>query len=83
MSYTRLKQDGNKTGGARGYPRTVRAMSKHIDVGATGILRRGMATPEIGNTLIETILRTASGCLTAAEARGHGAFAPTRRFFSA
>ena len=66
-----------------GNPRTVRTMSEHIDVDVSGILRRDMTIAEAGDALIEMILRTANGRLTAAEALGHREFVLTKLYRSA
>jgi (2R)-sulfolactate sulfo-lyase subunit beta len=64
-------------------PRTLRTMSEHIDVDATGILRRDMTLDEAGDSLIDMVIRTASGRLTAAEALGHREFVMTKLYRSA
>ncbi len=51
-----------------GNPTTVRTMSEHVDLDVSGILRREMTIPDAGDALIEMIVRTANGRLTAAEA---------------
>jgi (2R)-sulfolactate sulfo-lyase subunit beta len=66
-----------------GNPRTVRTMSEHIDLDVSGILRRDLTIPEAGDTLIEMVLRTANGRLTAAEALGHREFVLTKLYRSA
>ncbi len=66
-----------------GNPRTARTMSEHIDLDVSGILRREMTIPEAGDALIEMILRTANGRLTAAEALGHREFVLTKLYRSA
>ena len=66
-----------------GNPRTLRTMSEHIDLDVTGILRRDMTIPEAGDALIEMILRTANGRMTAAEALGHREFVLTKLYRSA
>jgi (2R)-sulfolactate sulfo-lyase subunit beta len=66
-----------------GNPRTVRTMGEHVDVDVTGILRRDLTIPEAGDKLIEMILRTANGRLTAAEALGHREFVLTKLYRSA
>src|SRR6516225_3312920 len=66
-----------------GNPRTIRTMSEHIDVDVSGILRREMTIPEAGDALIEMVLRTANGRLTAAEALGHREFVLTKLYRSA
>ena len=64
-------------------PRTVRTMSEHIDVDVTGILRRDMTIDQAGDALIENIMRTANGRMTAAEALGHREFVMTKLYRSA
>lgn len=66
-----------------GNPRTVRTMSEHVDLDVSGILRREMTIPDGGDALIEMILRTANGRLTAAEALGHREFVLTKLYRSA
>jgi (2R)-sulfolactate sulfo-lyase subunit beta len=64
-------------------PRTVRTMSEHIDVDSTGLLQRDMVLDQVGDKLLEMMLRTANGRLTAAEALGHREFVLTRLYESA
>ncbi len=64
-------------------PRTVRTMSEHIDVDVSGILRRDLTIPQAGDALINMIVRTANGRLTAAEALGHREFVLTKLYRSA
>ncbi|WP_374402895.1 UxaA family hydrolase [Niveibacterium sp.] len=64
-------------------PRTVRTMSEHIDVDTTGLLQREISLDEAGDKLLENLLRTANGRLTAAEALGHREFVLTRLYESA
>ena len=64
-------------------PRTVRTMPEHVDVDVTGILRRDMTIDQAGDALIETIMRTANGRFTAAEALGHREFVMTKLYRSA
>ncbi|MBI3434814.1 MAG: UxaA family hydrolase [Proteobacteria bacterium] len=66
-----------------GNPRTVRTMSEHVDVDVSGILRRDMTIPQAGDALIEMIVRTANGRLTAAEALGHREYVMTKLYRSA
>jgi (2R)-sulfolactate sulfo-lyase subunit beta len=66
-----------------GNPRTVRTMSEHIDVDVSGILRREMTISQAGDALIEMVVRTANGRLTAAEALGHREFVMTKLYRSA
>jgi len=64
-------------------PRTVRTMGEHVDVDVTGILRRDMTIDEAGDALIDMLVRTANGRLTAAEALGHREFVMTKLYRSA
>lgn len=64
-------------------PRTVRTMSEHVDVDVSGILRREMTIDQAGDSLIEMIVRTSNGRLTAAEALGHREFVMTKLYRSA
>jgi len=64
-------------------PRTVRTMSEHIDVDVTGLLRKELTPDQAGDKLLECMLRTANGRLTAAEALGHREFVLTRLYESA
>jgi (2R)-sulfolactate sulfo-lyase subunit beta len=66
-----------------GNPRTVRTMSEHIDLDVSGILRREMTLEEAGDSLIDTVRRTADGRITAAEALGHREFVLTKLYRSA
>jgi len=66
-----------------GNPRTVRTMPEHIDVDVSGVLRRDMTLEQAGDALIEMIVRTANGRLTAAEALGHREFVLTKLYRSA
>jgi (2R)-sulfolactate sulfo-lyase subunit beta len=66
-----------------GNPRTVRTMSEHVDLDVSGILRRELTIPEAGDKLIEMIIRTANGRLTAAESLGHREFVFTKLYRSA
>ncbi len=64
-------------------PRTARTMSEHIDLDVSGILRREMNLDEAGDALIDIMLRTCNGRLTAAEALGHREFVLTKLYRSA
>jgi len=64
-------------------PRTVRTMSEHIDYDCTGLLQRQKNLDQTGDELIEVMLRTCNGRLTAAEALGHREFVLTRLYESA
>jgi len=64
-------------------PRTIRTMGEHVDVDVSGILRRDMTIDEAGDSLIDMVIRTASGRSTAAEALGHREFVMTKLYRSA
>jgi (2R)-sulfolactate sulfo-lyase subunit beta len=66
-----------------GNPKTIRTMGEHIDVDVSGILRRDMTIPDAGDALIDMIVRTANGRLTAAEALGHREYVMTKLYRSA
>jgi (2R)-sulfolactate sulfo-lyase subunit beta len=66
-----------------GNPKTVRTMAEHVDVDISGIIRREITIPDAGDALIEMIVRTANGRLTAAEALGHREFVLTKLYRSA
>lgn len=59
-------------------PLTCATMSEHMDLDVSGILRGEMTLDEAGDRLIEMIVRTANGRLTAAEALGHREFVLTK-----
>jgi (2R)-sulfolactate sulfo-lyase subunit beta len=66
-----------------GNPKTIRTMGEHIDLDVSGILRREMTIPDAGDALIDMIVRTANGRLTAAEALGHREYVMTKLYRSA
>ena len=66
-----------------GNPKTIRTMGEHIDVDVSGILRRDLTLETAGDALIDMIIRTANGRLTAAEALGHREFSLTKLYRSA
>jgi (2R)-sulfolactate sulfo-lyase subunit beta len=66
-----------------GNPRTVRTMSEHIDVDVSGVIRREMTISDAGDALMDMIVKTANGRLTAAEALGHREFVMTKLYRSA
>ncbi len=66
-----------------GNPKTIRTMGEHIDLDVSGILRRDQTIDSAGDALIEMIIRTANGRLTAAEALGHREFSLTKLYRSA
>ena len=66
-----------------GNPRTVKTMGEHIDVDVSAILQGEMTLDQAGDALIDMIVRTANGRLTAAEALGHREFVMTKLYRSA
>jgi (2R)-sulfolactate sulfo-lyase subunit beta len=66
-----------------GNPKTVRTMGEHVDVDVTGILRREQTLDTAGDALIDMVIRTANGRLTAAEVLGHREFVMTKLYRSA
>ena len=64
-------------------PKTLRTMGEHIDLDVTGILRREMTLDAAGDALIDMIVRTSNGRITAAEALGHREFVMTKLYRSA
>lgn len=64
-------------------PRTMRTMSEHIDVDVTGILTRELTMDQAGDQLIDMVIKTANGRMTAAEALGHIEFVMTKLYRSA
>ncbi|MGH9608019.1 MAG: UxaA family hydrolase [Terracidiphilus sp.] len=66
-----------------GNPKTVASMKEHIDLDVAPILQGEMTLDQAGDALIETIVRTANGRLTAAEALGHREFVMTKLYRSA
>jgi (2R)-sulfolactate sulfo-lyase subunit beta len=66
-----------------GNPKTLRTMGEHIDVDVTGVLRRDMTLDQAGDALIDMIVRTANGRLTASESLGHREFSMTKLYRSA
>ncbi|HEV2133335.1 MAG TPA: UxaA family hydrolase [Terracidiphilus sp.] len=66
-----------------GNPRTVKTMRDHIDLDVSPILQGEMTLDQAGDALIDMIVRTANGRLTAAEALGHREFVMTKLYRSA
>jgi (2R)-sulfolactate sulfo-lyase subunit beta len=64
-------------------PLTCRTMSEHIDLDVSAILRGELTLDEAGDQLIDMIIRTCNGRLTAAEALGHREFVLTKLYISA
>ena len=66
-----------------GNPRTFRTMSEHIDVDVTGLLQREYDLNAAGDKLLDMMIRTCNGRLTAAEALRHDEFVMTKLYESA
>jgi len=66
-----------------GNPRTVRLMSEHVDLDVSGIVRRELTIERAGDALIDRVVLTANGRLTAAEVLGHREFVMTKLYRSA
>jgi (2R)-sulfolactate sulfo-lyase subunit beta len=66
-----------------GNPKTVKHMPEHIDLDVSKILQGEMTLDEAGDALLDLIVRTANGRLTAAEALGHREFVMTKLYRSA
>jgi (2R)-sulfolactate sulfo-lyase subunit beta len=64
-------------------PITVDTMSEHIDVDVTGLLKREYNLREAGDILLQMLIRTINGRLTAAESLGHREFVLTKLYRSA
>ena len=64
-------------------PRTVRTMSEHIDVDVSGIMTLGLTLDQAGDSLVDMVLRTANGRMTAAEVLKHREFVMTKLYRSA
>src|SRR5437868_10994547 len=66
-----------------GNPKTIASMKEHIDHDVSAILRGEMTLDQAGDALLDLIVRTANGRLTAAEALGHREFVITKLYRSA
>jgi len=64
-------------------PLTCETMSEHIDLNVSAILRGEMTLDEAGDGLLDMVVRTANGRLTAAEVLGHREFILTKLYISA
>ena len=64
-------------------PKTVRTMSEHVDVDTSGLLRREMTMNDAGDALLDCMMRTINGRLTAAEALEPSRVVLTRLYESA
>lgn len=66
-----------------GNPKTVSTMREHIDLDVSPVLQGEMTIDQAGDALLDLIVRTANGRLTAAEALGHREFVMTKLYRSA
>jgi len=66
-----------------GNPKTCATMAEHIDLDVSAILRGEQTLDQAGDALLDMIVRTANGRLTAAEALGHREFVMTKLYRSA
>jgi len=64
-------------------PLTAKTMAEHIDYDCSAILRGEMTLDESGDNLIEMLIRTCNGRLTAQEVLGHEEFVLTKLYESA
>ncbi len=64
-------------------PRTAATMSEHVDVDVSALLSGRMTLDEAGEAILDMVVRTANGRLTAAEALGHREFVLTKLYPSA
>jgi (2R)-sulfolactate sulfo-lyase subunit beta len=66
-----------------GNPLTCATMKEHIDLDVSGILTGELSFDQAGDRLLELMVRTANGRLTANEALGHREFVMTKLYRSA
>jgi (2R)-sulfolactate sulfo-lyase subunit beta len=66
-----------------GNPKTMATMAEHIDVDVSPVLQGEMTIDEAGDALLDMVVRTANGRLTAAESLGHREFVMTKLYRSA
>ena len=64
-------------------PLTCKTMSEHIDLDISSILQGEITLDQAGNKLMEFLLKTCSGRLTATEILGHNEFIMTKLYRSA
>ncbi len=64
-------------------PLTAKTMAEHIDYDCSAILRGEMTLEESGDNLIQMLIRTCNGRLTAQEVLGHEEFVLTKLYESA
>jgi (2R)-sulfolactate sulfo-lyase subunit beta len=64
-------------------PKTAATMAEHIDVDVSGLLSRELRLEEAADMLMDNVVRTINGRLTAAEVLGHREFSMTKLYQSA
>ncbi|MGH2949766.1 MAG: UxaA family hydrolase [Solirubrobacteraceae bacterium] len=64
-------------------PRTAATMAEHIDTDVSGLLSREIRLNDAGDLLMDDLVRTCNGRLTAAEVLGHREFVMTKLYRSA
>ncbi len=64
-------------------PQTCATMEEHIDLDVSALLQGELTVDEAGDQLIDLMIRTCNGRLTAAEALGHREFVLTKLYRSA
>ncbi|ADY01356.1 D-galactarate dehydratase/Altronate hydrolase domain protein [Vulcanisaeta moutnovskia 768-28] len=64
-------------------PKTVKAMSEHIDVDVSDLLQLKASLKEAGERIFQYALRVINGRLTAAEVLQHDEFSPIKLYISA
>ncbi|MGC9169704.1 MAG: UxaA family hydrolase [Thermoproteus sp.] len=64
-------------------PKTAAAMSEHIDVDVSDLLRLKISVAEAGERILEYAFRVMNGRLTAAEVLQHDEFSPIKLYISA
>nr|MCU0605705.1 UxaA family hydrolase [Desulfobacterales bacterium] len=64
-------------------PLTAKTMSEHVDYDCSAILRGEMTLDQSGDNLLQMLIRTCNGRLTAQEVLGHEEFVLTKLYESA
>jgi (2R)-sulfolactate sulfo-lyase subunit beta len=64
-------------------PKTAATMAEHIDTDVSGLLSREIRLEQAGDLLMNDLVRTCNGRLTAAETLGHREFVMTKLYRSA
>jgi (2R)-sulfolactate sulfo-lyase subunit beta len=64
-------------------PKTAATMAEHIDVDVSGLLSRELRLEEAADMLMDNVVRTVNGRMTAAEVLGHREFSMTKLYPSA